>query len=265
MRFKIGISTLCALNKPITELRNVMCRKPSSLWEFVDDGLHFIDGEEKLLFLKGLASSFDIELSMHAPYAAVNVGATNIMSRKYCWDLTLKCVDHARRLDCRYLVFHSGFRDAFTFIFRDIDEPRSESIRFLAEIGDECDEYGITPLLENSASSRAFILTPDDFRDFFKLSNSFMMALDIPHAFLRGYFMDYVVKLSGRIAYFHISDNDCKSDLHLALGDGSLNWIGALEEIARRELSGPLIIENLCWRDVEVSLAALAKLQFDFN
>ncbi|RLE54802.1 MAG: hypothetical protein DRJ26_01515 [Candidatus Methanomethylicota archaeon] len=266
MPFKIGISTLCALNSPLNRLAEIMSRKPNSLWEFVDDGIHFLNSEEKLLFVKRLASDLSIELSMHAPYAAVNIAATNPVSRKHSWDLTLMCIDHARRLDCKYIVFHSGLKDAFTFIFKDLDEPKYESILFLARVGDECEKYGITPLLENSASPRAIILTPDDFLSFFEISSSFKMALDIPHAMLRGYFEQYLNRLSHRIAYFHISDNDGKQDLHLALSRGSLDWAGALEKIGRRGLSGPLIIENLSWSDVETSLAALAdKLQLSFN
>ncbi|MCS7366114.1 MAG: sugar phosphate isomerase/epimerase [archaeon GB-1867-035] len=258
MKFKVGVSTLFTMNRSIDFLINHIDNELVQLWEFVDDGLHFLqDKEDKLRALSRKARDLDLVLSMHAPYAAVNLSATNPVLRRCNHNITLSCIEHARKLDCKYIVFHPGLRDPFTFLFSDLDEPINESIEFLLKVGDLCSDYGIVPLLENLSTLRATIISPSDFKSFFKLASNFRMVLDIPHSLLTGLFDDYLKHLSEKIVYFHISDNNGKRDLHWGLSRGSLNWRQALEKILGKGLSGPLIIENITLSDVKLSLTAL--------
>lgn len=260
MVFEVGVSTLFEMNRTIDSLINCLDSDLVHLWEFVDDGLHFLQGkEDKLRELGGRVRDLGLMLSMHAPYAAVNLSATNPVLRKCNHDITLECIDHARKLDCKYIVFHPGLRDPYTFLFRDLDEPINESMEFLLRVGDSCYDYGIIPLLENLSTMRATILSSTDFKFFFKMASSFRMVLDIPHSLLTGLFDDYLKDLSERIIYFHISDNNGKRDLHWALDRGSLNWCRALKKILGKGLSGPLIIENLSLSEVKLSLNALER------
>ncbi len=257
MAFKIGISTLCTLNKPLKTLISLMKEKSMHLWEFVDDGIHFIKNQNNLLLLKEITKNYNIELTIHAPYAAINISATNPLSRKFSYNMLLKTIDHARELNCKYIVFHPGLRDAFTYIFTDLTEPIKESINLLIQIGDLCSQYGITPLLENLSTYRATILTSNEFKEFFKQSNKFKMVLDIPHAHITKLFENYLLNLNDYIEYFHISDNNGEKDMHWALDKGVLDWRNALNKIKNKGLSGPIIIENLSWNDVQISLNAL--------
>lgn len=258
MVFEIGVSTLFTMNMDIDFLINFIDDSLTLFWEFVDDGLHFLQGkDEKLRELSRRVRDMGLTLSMHAPYASVNLSATNPVLRQHNYDITLNCIDHARKLDCKYIIFHPGLKDPFTFLFKDLNEPISDSIDFLIQIGDLCNEYGITPLLENLSTLRATIISPNDFKFFFRLASNFRMVLDIPHSLLTGFFDDYIKLLSDRIVYFHISDNNGKRDLHWALDKGLLNWRKALLRILSEKMSGPLIIENITLNDVKLSLNAL--------
>ena len=256
--FYLGVSTVCISYAPLSRLGNLVSSLPVNRWEFVDDGLHFLC-KENLRYVKDLAASSDLMLSLHAPYTSVNIAATNSIVRRFSMNMYRDVVEHARVLNCRYIVFHPGILDAFTYLFKSLAEPIHDSIRFLVELGDLCDAYGIVPLIENMATNRSTIMSVEDFESLFDLSKSFMMALDIPHGILTGNFDSYVRSLKDRIRYLHISSNDGHLDLHWPLNRGELNWVGALERLLKAGVSGPLIIENLSPEDSRVSLNLLEK------
>jgi len=262
LHLKIGISTLFALNRPLKKLPELLDRVLKEfdvdIVEYVDDGPHYIRDDECLSFIREMRSQLGIELSMHAPYAAVNIAATNPLSRSFSWKIVLESVEHARKLDCKFLVIHPGLKDAFTYIFAELREPILESIAFLARVKDMCMDYGITPLIENLSSHRAVLMSPSDFKKFFGAVNGFRMALDIPHAVIAGLLTNYIECLSDHIRYLHLSNNDGKRDMHWPLTKGVLDWKRILKSINDLLPNADIVvIENLSISDVKSSLLAL--------
>ena len=69
---------------------------------------------------------------------------------------------------------------------------------------------------------------------------------------------DFIEAFPSLIGHVHVHDNDGKSDLHLGLGRGTVNWpevINALKEAGYR---GPLVVESV--ENVWESLAFLRSL-----
>jgi sugar phosphate isomerase/epimerase len=259
--FNIGLSSLCFISKDFDYALNFIASSGISLWEVVDDGLHFLDSN-RIKRMLALSSSLNMTLSLHAPYTSVNISASNYRARRFSMDMYRESVEHAHQLGCKFIVFHPGLLDSFTYLFRDLNEPILDGINFLLSIGDLCSDYGITPLIENLATDRSTILKVEDFKSFFSKSNSFKMALDISHAHVMNSFNSYIDSLRDRIAYFHISGNDGLADRHWPLDMGTPFWKDYLKRVFNCNLSGPLIIENLSF---SASLKSLNVLKLFFG
>ncbi|MEM2136508.1 MAG: sugar phosphate isomerase/epimerase family protein [Candidatus Methanomethylicia archaeon] len=260
--FRLGISSLCFASQDFSYLTNFIASLKINLWELVDDGLHFLD-DNKINNLLNATSTLNIEFSLHAPYTSVNISATNYKTREFSMKLYRECVEHAHKLGCKNIVFHPGLLDPLTYLFSDLRKPIDDGIYFLLNLGDMCNDYDITPLIENLASDRSIILSINDFKKIFSNSNTLMMALDISHAHLMNIFNDYLSNFCDRIKYFHISSNDGKIDRHWPLNFGSNYWKEYVKRILNAGLGGPLIIENLSINDSLESLTVLRSYIFD--
>ncbi|MEM3541936.1 MAG: sugar phosphate isomerase/epimerase family protein [Candidatus Methanomethylicia archaeon] len=254
--FNIGVSSLCFISKDFEVFIDSLKFSNIRFWEIVDDGPHFLDLNKISLLLNAISSE-DIIFSLHAPYTSVNISATNYKVRKFSMDVYIESVEHAHAIGCKYIVFHPGLLDSFSYLFNDLRDSVIESIYFLLSLGDKCASYGITPLLENLATERSTILSINSFKDFLSKSSKFMVALDISHAHVMGLFNGYLNNLHNRIAYLHISGNDDKADRHWPLNVGSQYWRGYLKEILNFGFNCPLIIENLSYFDALKSLDIL--------
>ncbi|MCX8169017.1 MAG: sugar phosphate isomerase/epimerase [Candidatus Methanomethylicia archaeon] len=226
-------------------------------WEIVDDGPHFLD-DNKIKNLLKITSNTNITLSIHAPFTSVNISASNDIVRRFSMKLYLESIEHAHKLGCKYVIFHPGLLDSFTYLFNDLNEPIIEGFYFLLSLGDLCSDYGIIPLLENLATDRSTIMSIHDFKRFFNESRNFMMALDISHAHITGIFYDYLLNFHNRIKYLHISGNDDRIDRHWSLHTGSQYWRSYLKKIFNEGLRCPMIIENLSYNDALKSLYTLS-------
>jgi len=256
--FKIGISSLCFISHDFKIFTDFLRSSNICFWEIVDDGLHFLDSNRISLLLDAV-SSINVTFSLHAPYSSVNISATNWKVREFSMNVYMESVEHAHSLGCKYIVFHPGLFDSFSYLFDDLKKPMiMEGVDFLLSIGDKCASYGITPLLENLATDRSTILSVDNFKDFFNRSGKFMMALDISHAHIMGMFDEYLSSFHDKIKYFHISGNDGKVDRHWSLNSGSQYWKEYLKKIIYYGLNGnPMIIENLSYIESLKSLNIL--------
>jgi sugar phosphate isomerase/epimerase len=87
-----------------------------------------------------------------------------------------------------------------------------------------CDEYeNIDIYLENMFDDTPFMLK--NLSENLSDKNNFGVCLDYAHANVFGVDADdFVKELSPFIKHLHINDNDLKDDLHLAVGDGKIDW-----------------------------------------
>lgn len=255
MPLELGVSTLCSLSLRFEDAIRAVASMNCDRWEVVDDGPHFLTPERRS-FLKSAARDAGVKLSLHAPYASVNIAASNPFAREGSWKAVLESVEHARSLDCDFIVLHSGIRDAITFCFPEVDEPGRACFEFLVRVSETCSSYGVTPLVENLVTERAYWNTPDELAELIEASGA-KLALDIPHAALLGHLDALISKLGSEIAYVHVSDNNLNYDEHLALGSGRLEWRVAIERLLARGFSGPIVVENLKPSDAAKSVEVL--------
>ncbi|MEM3506758.1 MAG: sugar phosphate isomerase/epimerase family protein [Candidatus Bathyarchaeia archaeon] len=253
---KLGISTLCFISKNFNFILKFLAEKFDVLWEIVDDGDHFLN-EERIFELNKLRNDKKIEYSLHAPYASINISATNPLVREYSQKLVLNSIEHARKLECKYIILHPGGMDVLASIGAKKNEIKEITSSYIGQIVDICQAQGIMPLIENMSSSRMLLRKTEEIQEFINSIKSLKIVLDIGHAFVVNELDDMLLKLFKKIAYLHISDNDGLSDKHWQLDKGKIPWRKIIDFFRIHNFDGPLVIENLNWFDAKASLTIL--------
>ncbi|MEM2896844.1 MAG: sugar phosphate isomerase/epimerase family protein [Candidatus Bathyarchaeia archaeon] len=253
---RLGISTLCFINKNFDLILKFLAENFEVLWEIVDDGNHFLN-DERISKLNELREYKKIEFTLHTPYASTNVLATNPVVRQYNQRLVIEAIDHARKLEGKYVILHPGGIDVLASIGANRDEIKEIALGYIGEVADICQEQGITPLIENMSRARMLLRKTDEIQEFINNIKALKIAFDIGHAFVVNELETMSLRLFEKIAYLHVSDNDGLSDGHLSLDKGKVPWRKILDFFRIRSFYGPVIIENLNWSDAKASLAAL--------
>jgi sugar phosphate isomerase/epimerase len=183
--------------------------------------------------------------SFHAPFAdRIDISSLDPAQRKDSVSEVFRACDAAHVLGARYVVLHPGPEKE--------GKPRPEewyhrmvcATASLNEVAHHCRELGLILLLENMLPHLMFGHT----RDMLYLLGAIRetnvgTCLDTGHAFLSGDLRTVVHKLSGHLRMLHVNDNLGDQDLHLAPGDGAIDWISLIRQLRQWRFQGPLILE----------------------
>lgn len=259
MTVKIGYSTLCLQNQHFKVLKSYLSKYPQSVCELMNDGPHVLN-TERVQALKQVGSSYDLEYTMHLPFAHFNYASGNSSLRRGTQRIILTALNNAAQLQCTHAVIHSGQVDALSAIFYP-KLAQNYSFKFLEKVGKTADDLGIQMVIENSFPRSYFIHSIDAMAHFFEedLSRHFKIALDIGHAFLTLDLDEYPSRFQGNIQYVHLHDNFGKQDDHLPLGQGMIDWHQTIKNLLAKGFNGILITENLSWEANILSLRALGE------
>jgi sugar phosphate isomerase/epimerase len=252
----LGISTLCFINKNFEHILKFLAEQFDVLWEIVDDGNHFLNNE-RIFKLNELRKEKNIEFTLHAPYASTNISATNPVVREYNQKLVINGIEHARKLECKYVILHPGGMDVLASIGANKDEIKEITLNYIGQVVDICQAQGIIPLIENMSSPRMLLRKTEEIQEFINNIKELKIVFDIGHAFVVNELEVMPLRLFKKIAYLHISDNDGLSDKHWQLDKGRIPWRRIIDFFRIRSFNGPLVIENLNWFDAKASLTIL--------
>lgn len=253
---KIGLSMLFCLNKPFSTLLKQLDNFNVSFVEFVDEGLHALNSK-RVKALKDLAKSKDLKLSLHAPFADINIASPNATLRRAMLKRLEKSMQYACQLECETWVFHPGLKTGVSYFYPSQDwRINLESARKLLSTAEK---LGVKIAVENTPEPYPFLMTKvDDFSRFFSEldDESLGLALDVGHANINKQIHNFIECFSERIVHVHVSDNDGRSDLHLGIGYGTVKW----QEVAGllKKCNAPIILESVS--HVEESLEKMRKL-----
>ena len=141
----------------------------------------------------------------------------------------------ASKLGAQKVVLHPsmlGFMGAFV---RDV--VKGHAYEFISGMVEAANRLGITICLENMFPRYGLGVEPEDFREFFKVFPDLKMTLDTGHAHIddkKGDRLNVLVREFGqRIGHLHFSDNNGHLDEHLAIGQGTINFIDFVQSIKK--------------------------------
>lgn len=129
-------------------------------------------------------------------------------------------MDIARRIGARAVIFHTNVNP-----FLMLGEYRDRAVRLTAEFVIQLlDKYSeINIYLENMFDDSPDVLC--DISKLVGLRSNYGVCLDYAHASISTTDIErWITSLQPYIRHLHINDNDLKRDLHLAIGDGKIDW-----------------------------------------
>ncbi|MEW5815912.1 MAG: sugar phosphate isomerase/epimerase family protein [Spirochaetota bacterium] len=265
----IGLNSSCLQKHNNTSIREIV--------EFVLEhgfkGVEFRDEypfcenltNEEIEWVRNTVKSFGLICSVHLPYYDLNLSAFRDELRLAAVHCILKSVRAAHRIGARTVTIHSGsMRRNY---YADNWEERAEKLtnESLRVIVNECEQYGITLLIENMNVFKKEVhrvhATPASMLNTLKvLDGKIGFTYDIAHAVSTSIDPVTFVETLGsdKIYLAHLNDNDLKSDQHLAVGDGKIDYRSFMKAYIDRGWKFPLFCES---QRAESALASKVYLQ----
>lgn len=160
-------------------------------------------------------------LTSHGAFFDVIIFSTDRKIRKVSELRIQQSIDAARKIGAKSVIFHTNYQHEFlsSQIYRDGWLNTNEGFwRKTAEENPDLNFY-----MENMCD-RSPIMITELAKRLADVSN-FGICLDYAHATIYGADIDEWVKsVAPYTKHLHINDNDLIDDLHLAVGDGKIDW-----------------------------------------
>lgn len=256
-KMEIGLSMLFCLGEPFQSLVRRLREVDVSYVELLDEGFHRLENK-RIKTLKKIAESKDLKLTLHSPFADINIAAPNPILRKTILKLQKKSIVHASQLDCQMWVFHPGLRTGVSSFYPGNDwQLNLESVRTLLRFARR---HNVEITIENVPEPFPFLMkNVEDFSRFYnELGEDIGLTLDVAHANLNNEIQDFITHFSDKIVHVHVSDNDGIHDSHLGIGYGNIEWKSVAETMKKVGYSNVVMLESE--DHVKESLQALRRL-----
>ncbi len=225
--------------------------------ELVDEGLHTLNSK-RVKALRKVAQSRDLELTLHSPFADINIASPTPVLRRTILKRLEKSISYASQLDCQLWIFHPGLKTGVSHVYPGLDwQINLESVRALLRIARK---HRITIAIENVMEPHSFLMkNVQDFSRFYsELGEDIGLVVDIAHANLNHQIEEFITKFSDKIVHMHASDNNGLNDMHLGIGYGTVDWVSVAKAVKTVEYGNVIVLESI--EHVEESLQKLRKL-----
>lgn len=255
-KIEIGLSMLFCLSKPFSFLIKRLREVDVQHVELLDEGLHTLNSR-RIKALRRVAQSFDLELTLHAPFADINIASPTPILQRAILKRLKKSINYAGKLDCQLWVFHPGLKTGVSYFYPRLDwQLNIRSVRALLRIARE---HEVEIAIENVPEPHPFLMkSVQDFSRFYsELGEHIGMTLDIAHANLNHQIGEFITRFSDRILHIHASDNDGFNDVHLGIGYGNIDWTSVVKAIKKVGYSNLVMLESI--EHVTESLEILRK------
>ena len=241
---KVGLSTLYCFGQPFSAVLRELETVDVENVEIVDDGHHALD-ETRVEALKKIINERGFATSVHAPFIDINIASPSKPIRTAILSRLKRSIQFSSELGSNFWVFHPGLQTGISHFTPGLDwELNLESVRELLSAGQE---FGVNLTIENGLHPLPFFLrTADDFIRFYKdLGETGLgLTLDVGHANVNSQIYDFFERLPERIVHAHLHDNHGKTDEHLGLGDGNIDWLIIVRAFRKIGFKGTLVIES---------------------
>jgi sugar phosphate isomerase/epimerase len=243
------------IGEPFEKMLEEIPKTGARYVEVVDDGAHVLD-EKRVLALKSVRDSYDVEYTVHAPFTGINISLQDKALLNATMKRLMESIVNSAGLDCRRWVFHPGMTAGISMFYPGMDWARNlESVRLLSNFANE---HGVKTAIENVMEP--FVLkSVAEFKRFYnELNENVGLALDTGHANLSGEVDGFLTELSDKLVHVHAQDNLGKVDQHLGIGYGSINWQSFADLLKKTSFDGIVMLESV--EHIEESMQKLKQL-----
>ncbi|MBE0522467.1 MAG: sugar phosphate isomerase/epimerase [Candidatus Methanoperedenaceae archaeon] len=223
-------------------------------WEIVSEGKQQLN-EETLLKITNVLETTDLAFTLHLPFSDLNLASLN----NPIWKETIKqmtmCLGKASDF-IELAVVHPGHLSPLGMQVPEL--AWQANIEGLRSICDAAFDYGVTVGVENMVNMK-FILgkQPGEILgmiDSLERENV-GLTLDVGHANTNGLLPDFLKEMDS-VVHVHLHDNSGRTDEHLEVGKGTINWKEVVQGLDAYK--GRKVIEA---RTIEEGTASLRYLE----
>ncbi|MDH7477477.1 MAG: sugar phosphate isomerase/epimerase family protein [Candidatus Bathyarchaeota archaeon] len=257
MKPKIGLSMLYCLNKPFNRIPAQIQEAKTAYIEIVDDGFHTLSNR-RVRALKEIGNSYNLNYSIHAPFADINIASPSKPMLKAMITRLEKSMAYASALNASIWVFHPGLKTGVSMFYPGMDWLQNLKTTHL--LLKKAEDYGIKIAIENVPEPYPFLMkSVEDFAKFYEEVNEEIgLAFDVAHANLNGQIESFLTVFKDKIVHAHLHDNDGKGDQHLGIGYGTIDWEKVAKLFEKISYNKILIVESV--EHVKESMEKLRKL-----
>ena len=241
---KIGLSMQYCLGEPFQKMTEHLPKAETSYIEIVDDGFHTLN-KQRIATLKDLGESYGLKYSVHAPFADINIASQSKPMLKTMLKRVKESIVHAHDLNAYAWIFHPGLKSGISMFYPGLDWLQNiESVQSLSKIASD---YDVKIAMENVPEPFPFLVkSVEDFKRFYdEIREPIDLVLDIGHANINGQIELFIKTFADRVVHIHAHDNDGKSDKHLGIGYGNVNWKNVADLLKQTSYDKVVIIESI--------------------
>jgi len=254
---KIGLSTLYCLGEPFKKMTERILKTDTTYIEIVDEGFHALN-KRRVQILNELAASYGLKYTVHAPFADINIASPSKPLLNTTLKRLKKSILYASALNCQIWVFHPGLQTGISMFYPGKEWTRNlKTARLLFKFAKD---HSVEAAIENVPEPFPFIMkSTEDFKRFYsEVNENIGLVLDIGHANINKQTELFLTTFADKIVHMHAHNNYGKSDQHLGIGHGNVNW----EKVANlvREISYDKIITIESVEHVDESVHRLRRL-----
>jgi len=245
-RMRLGLSMLFCLKEPFPEVIKRLSRVDVEHVEIVDEGPHELNSRRVEMLKKSIEGK-NISLSVHAPFADINIASTSAMIRHVIMKRLKKSIELSAQLNPDYWVFHPGIQSALSDALPNLDwRINLESTRKLLM---EARKHGLKITIENVPEPFPFLMKRvNEFERFYEeLGDEGLdlgITFDVGHANINGQINEFIGRFQDKIVHMHLHDNNGNADSHLGIGCGNINWTRVINALKEINYEGALVIES---------------------
>jgi len=219
-------------------------------WEVIAEGPQKLN-DETISLIEHLRFSYDLEISVHAPFSDLNIASLN----KPIWGETLRQIKAVIEAVANYacvFVIHPGYISPLAAFCP--DRALRQNNEALSQLTQCAREHGVTATVENMVNVE-FVLGrfPGEIADM--RVDGLGFTLDVGHANTTDA-LDSFLRMP--VDHIHLHDNNGQTDEHLALGLGNVNWSRVMREL--RLYKGVFVLELRTLEEGVRSLEFLRRL-----
>jgi sugar phosphate isomerase/epimerase len=146
-------------------------------------------------------------------------------------------------LDSRLWVFHPGMRTGISPFYPGEDWKKNmESVRMLFRFAKD---NGVNAVLEN-VMAMFVVRSIEDFKRFYEeVDEPIGLVMDTGHANITGELQRFLTELPDKIMHVHAHDNVGKSDQHLGIGYGNIDWKKTTDLLKKASYEDIVMIESV--------------------
>lgn len=158
--------------------------------------------------------------TIHGAFLGLDLAASDTLLRERSRKLYRQSMDIAKRLGVKGVVFHTGLIGELGLDYY-LNNWLTQSVSFWSEV---CEDYPEqTIYMENSFEQNPLMLV--ELANKMSAFPNFKLCLDYGHAILSKTDIEtWCRELAPYVSHMHLNDNDLKNDLHLAVGEGKIDF-----------------------------------------